>query len=61
MICWIRYGETRCDGLDLKSYERDLLPRIRQLAESADKGVRDQAQLLLEDRSNEWLKRKGGG
>ncbi len=56
---WLRYGETACPGLDRKSYDERVLPAVRPLADSPDRGVRDQTKLLLEDREGYGLSLKG--
>ena len=53
---WLRHGKTQCEGLDVESYESDLLPSIKKLALSRDKGVREQATLLTGQRGQWWRK-----
>jgi hypothetical protein len=55
---WVRYGVSQCDGLDPKSYERELLPLVKKLAKSEDEEVRAQAELLLGDDEGWWWKYK---
>ncbi len=50
-IGWLRYGDTRCDGLNRDTYEQRVRPEIECLAESKDKGVSTQAKLLLEGKA----------
>jgi hypothetical protein len=57
---WIRYGETRCDGLNMESFRKYVLPEVKRLLESKDAGVRDQAKDLMEDDKGRWLKYKTG-
>lgn len=57
-IGWIRYGTTRCDGLDLDTYRTRILPEIERLARCDHDGVRQQAALLLADREAYWLSLK---
>jgi hypothetical protein len=52
---WLRFGETRCDGLSKKTFTQSMLPEVRRLTGSADPGVKEQADYLLRDfESNEW-------
>ncbi len=56
---WLRYGESACPGLDRKSYDERVLPLVEPLAAAADRNVRDQARMLLEDRDKYGLSLKG--
>lgn len=48
---YLRFGKVGCSGLDAASYERELLPRIKELEKSDTHEVHDQAELLLKDGS----------
>jgi hypothetical protein len=55
---WFRHGTTKCDGLTLDSYTRDLRPIVSELASSKNEGVRAQAELLLADSEAYWWRIK---
>lgn len=55
---WLRHGKTSCDGLNPKTYEVNVLPLVRQLAESGQPAVKEQAQLLVDDDEGAWWKWK---
>ena len=55
---WLRYGKTKCDGLTIESFNRQLRPEAKRLSQSQDEGVRAQAKYLLEDKDGLWLKHK---
>ena len=50
---WLRFGETRCDGLNEDSLESLVIPEVQRLSRSHDEGVRSQAELLLIDHGDE--------
>lgn len=54
---WLRYGNTRCDGLSPKTYARDLEPLAEKLAHSPSAKVREQAELLLREGDAWWTRR----
>jgi hypothetical protein len=54
---WLRYGNTRCDGLNPKVYAKDLKPLAEKLARSPVAEVREQAQLLLREGDSWWTRR----
>src|SRR5215510_7314023 len=44
---WIRNGRTKCDGLNVGSFKKYIVPEAERLLKSSDQGVRDQAEYLL--------------
>lgn len=57
---WIRHGKTKCDGLTVENFDKQIVPEAMRLSKSKDKNVSDQAQLLLDDKNRWWLKYKNG-
>jgi len=55
---WLRNGETRCEGLNVESYNRLILPEVKRLSASSDEGVRTEAGYLLKDKDGWWYKYK---
>jgi hypothetical protein len=57
---WLRNGETKCDGLDLKSFEKFILPEVKVLLKSNDENIRKSANYLIESNDDEkwWYRRK---
>ena len=55
---WIRHGKTRCDGLNMESFKKYIVPEAKRLMKSKDESVREQAKDLLEDDEGWWLKYK---
>lgn len=55
---WIRHGKTKCDGLNMESFRKYIVPEAQRLLKSGDEGVREQAKDLLEDEKGWWLKYK---
>jgi hypothetical protein len=53
-IGWIRYGTSKCTGLDPDSYQKDLYPIIKTLVNSEDEGVQEQATLLINEKDGWW-------
>lgn len=49
VFTWLRFGTTGCDGYDPRWFEAEVRPRAQKLAKSPDRGVREQAELLLRD------------
>lgn len=47
-VHWLRFGKTRCEGLNRQTYEQRVRPEIERLAESNDEHLGRQAKLLLE-------------
>lgn len=45
---WLRFGDTRCDGLTLGRFGKTVYPQIEQLASSNDSAIKEQAILLLD-------------
>lgn len=59
VLSWLRWGLTDCAGLDGRTFESQVRPRVRKLAASPDRGVKEQAELLLEEGLH-WGKRLQG-
>lgn len=57
---WLRNGKTKCDGLTLESFDKLLLPEVKRLSKSANKNIREEANLLIEANSKEkwWYRYK---
>jgi hypothetical protein len=55
---WMRNGSTPCDGLNMDSFNKHILPEVERLSKSSDERVRDEVRLLLKDKAGYWLKRK---
>jgi hypothetical protein len=55
---WIRNGSTRCDGLNMESFKKHILPEVERLAKSTDTRVREEVRYLLEDEGGWWLRQK---
>ena len=55
---WIRNGETRCDGLNMESFKKYIMPEVERLSKSNDESVRDEVKYLLEDTNAAWLRTK---
>ena len=49
VFTWLRFGTTACDGYGPKWFEAHVRPRAQKLTSSPDRGVREQAELLLHD------------
>jgi hypothetical protein len=54
---FLRFDETKCDGLTRESYQKELMPLVQKIKKSKS-GEAEQAQLLLEDKEYYWLKIK---
>lgn len=54
---FLRFDETRCEGLTLDSYQREIMPLVLKIKNSKSSQVK-QAELLLDDKENYWLKIK---
>jgi hypothetical protein len=57
VLQFLRYGETRCDGLNQTVYESEIKPLVIQLRDSKFKGVKDQVNLLLSEGLTYWTKK----
>jgi hypothetical protein len=55
---WIRNGKTKCDGLNVDSFKKYIVPEAERLLKSSNQSVRDQAKYLLDDRKGWWQKYK---
>jgi len=55
---WLRNDETKCDGLNMESFKKYILPEVERLSKSSDESVRDEVRYLLEDTNTAWLRRK---
>lgn len=55
---YVRAGKTKCDGLTLESFEKQIKPEAQRLLHSKEEWVRQHAQYLLEDKEGRWLKYK---
>jgi hypothetical protein len=58
VLSYLRNGTTKCSGLDNNFYKSDLHAMITKLSKSNIKRVSEQAKLILDDTSQEWLKIK---
>jgi hypothetical protein len=54
---FLRFEDTKCDGLTLDSYQMELLPLVQKIRNSKSSEA-EQAQLLLDDKDYYWLKSK---
>jgi hypothetical protein len=54
---FLRFGETKCEGLNRDSYEKELFPLVQKIRDSKNSKAQ-QAQLLLDDKEYYWLKSK---
>jgi hypothetical protein len=54
---FLRFDETKCEGLTLDTYQMELLPLIKKIKDSKGSEA-EQAQLLLDDKEYYWLKSK---
>lgn len=57
-LSWLRSGTTRCNGLTLEVYVREVKPLVEKLAGSPSPQVEDQAKLLL---AEGWSPRRERG
>ena len=57
VLQFLRYGETRCDSLNIKSYLSDIKPLVISLKQTKYKEVKEQVDLLL-DEDLQWWTRK---
>ena len=55
---WLRLGMTRCEGLDVRSYNQLIRPEVKKLSRSAVEGVRAEAGFLLDDKEGRWYRSK---
>jgi len=56
---YLRKGETKCHGLDKKTYKSELLPLVKNLTASNSPRVAEQAKYLVKDDALEFLLIKG--
>ena len=54
---FLRFEDTKCDGLTRESYQRELFPLVQKIRDSKS-NQSEQAQLLLDDIEFYWLKGK---
>jgi len=57
-LMWLRMGRSSCEGLNPKVFKSEIVPLVKQLKTSNNKGVSDQATELLEDTEGWWWKIK---
>lgn len=55
---WFLHGTTKCDGLSLDSYTREIRPIVVALSRSENESVRTQAERLLADSEAYWWRMK---
>jgi hypothetical protein len=56
---YLRKGETKCKGLNKKTYNSELLPHVKKLTSSNSPRVAEQAKYLMKDDELEFLSIKG--
>lgn len=54
---YLRFDQTMCDGLTIKSYEMEIKPLVKKIKHSHNSDA-EQAKLLLQDNEYYWLKIK---
>jgi len=54
---FLRFDETKCDGLTRDSYQKELMPLVQKIKDSKNREA-EQAKLLLDDKEYYWLKIK---
>jgi hypothetical protein len=54
---YLRFGETKCNGLTIESYQKDIKPLIENI-KNRKAGLSEQASLLLNDKESYWYKIK---
>jgi len=57
-LSYLRNGNTKCTGLNNQFYKTDLHQVIVKLSKSPVKRISEQARLIIDDTSQEWLKIK---
>lgn len=56
---YLRYGETKCDGLTIEKYESEIKPIVESIKKK-NNSQSEQARLLLNDQEYYWYKKKLG-
>lgn len=54
VLQFLRYGETKCDGLDKKVYETEIKPLVLALKNTKYNSVKEQVDLLLQEGLVYW-------
>lgn len=57
---FLRFEKTKCDGLTLDNYQKELMPLVLEIKERKGSQA-EQAKLLLDDKEFYWLKLKKNG
>lgn len=48
ILQWIRFGETTCPGLDLDSFDTQVMPIVKELVSSTDNQLSRHAELIIQ-------------
>ena len=54
---YLRFGVTKCDGLTIESYQKEIKPLIENI-KNQKTGLSEQARLILDDKESYWHKIK---
>ncbi len=57
VLQFLRYGETRCDGLNTEVYLKDIKPLVVALNQTKYQSVKEQVDLLLKEDINYWTRK----